>query len=383
MREYITLEVIIMATWLFFIIVKKIRNKKGDLDILLFVPALTAYILFVILELADITFLYLQSYIYVGFAFSLLIFDGKNLSKKDKTKDKLKTLKKDYDNLAERSELLRERFIHMLELVDDGIAFRSDDDTMFGTQNYLKLIPFDDNEFSFEALLMKMHPDDKQSYLEAIQKVSRKKPTYTVHYRIKKEGDYHWFKEKGFRLQQHNRKMYINVVKGVDVKRYPETNIEVLNNLTIDRAYYEHIQSLNRKRSPYSIVTFEMTNIPQVNSQYGRDIGDLLMGEYIKKLAYHFLKDIHSVFRLSGIRFAMVITDHRKVEMLKRALEEGGDLINHTMTFGNVTESVYPCFGILHVKMFDEPVDEIAERADKALNIALEDNTTDNYFIIR
>ncbi len=383
MGEHMNTEVLVLLIWAFFVLVKKIRSKRGDLDIVLLIPGIAAYVLFMVFELAEIPYWYFQVYVFAGLGFTLLFFDWKKGKIGNRSKDKYKTLKKEYDNLADRSELLRERFINMLDLIDDGIAFRSDDNMVFGTTNFLKLIPFDNHEFSFDAFLMRMHPEDKTTYLETLNKATSKKPTYKAQYRMKKDGEYHWFKEKGRMMKQEKRTLFIMTIKGMDVKKYPETNIEVLNNLKIDRAYYEHIQSLNRQRNPYSIVSFELTNIPQINNRYGRDIGDLMMGEYIKKLAYHFLKDIHSVFRLSGIRFAMVVTDHRKVEMLKRALEEGGELINHRMTFGSVTETVYPCFGISHVKMFDEPVDEIAQRAEKALNIALDDNTADNYFIIR
>lgn len=381
MWEYVNQETSILFIWMVLVILKKLRMKRGDFDVLLLVPALVAYIIFFIVDLASIPIIAIQLYSAVGLGYTLLTIDVKKMGNETRVKKKYKTLKKAHANVVQRSEVLRERFIHMLDLVDDGIAFRSDDDTMFGTKRFIDLLRFDNHEFTFETFMMKMHPDDQTSYLETLDSLSKKPHTYTAHYRIKKDGDYHWFKENGVRLKQDKRIMYIAVLRGLDVKKYPQSNVEVLNNLPFEKAYFEHIQKLNKSRNPYSIVTIELTNIPAVNKKYGRDIGDLMMGEYIKKLAYHFLKDIHAVFRLSGIRFAMIITDHRKTEMLKRVLEEGGDLITYTMHFGSVSETIFPAFGLTYVKMFDEPVDEIAQRAEKALNIALDDNTTDHYFI--
>jgi len=379
--EYINLETIVLFLWFVFVVFKKIRMKKGDLDILLFIPAISAYILFFVFDLANIPYLSLQIYSFVGLGLTLLSIDIKKVGSEKRLKNNHKKLKKDYEHLAQRSELLRERFIHMLDLVEDGIAFRSDDEMMFGTKKFIALMKFESHEFSFESLMLKMHPDDQTSYLEILNKLGKKRSTYEAHYRIKKDGEYHWFKEKGKRLTQDKRTMYIAVVRGLDVKKYPTSNVEVLNNVPFEKAYFEYIQKLNKARNPYNIVTFELTNIPAINKKYGRDIGDLMMGEYIQKLAYHFLKDIHAVFRLSGIRFAMIITDHRKTEMLKRVLEEGGDLITYTMTFGSVKETLFPSFGLTGVKMFDEPVDEIAERALKALDIALDDHVNEHYFI--
>ncbi len=373
----------IFSLWILFIVLKKWRTKKGDLDIVLFASALLAYILFDVLVLAEVSTWLITSFVMLGFFYSVLMLDFRELLRKDYTKTKLKQIKKEFNDLQDRSELLRQRFITMLDLYEDGIAFRTDDDMMYGTKAFLKLMPFDAHEFSFKTFLNKMHPDDQTSYLETIQKTSPKRPKYQVHYRIKRSHDYIWIKETGTSLVYQKRTMFISLVKGLDVKKYPPTNVTVLNELAIDKAYYEQIQALNRKRTPYTIVTFELTNIPNINDKFGRDIGDLMMGEFISKLAYHFIKDIHAIFRLSGIRFAMVITDERKVEILKRALKEGGDLINYHMQFGHAKESVYPSFGIHHINVYDEPIDAIAERALKALKIALDENTPENYFIIR
>lgn len=375
--------IVIFSLWIIFIVLKRWRTKKGDLDIVLFASALPAFLLFNVWSLAEVPDGLVNSFVMLGFFYTVLMIDFKEMWHKDYTKTKLKQLKKTFNDLQDRSELLRQRFITMLDLYEDGIAFRTDDDIMYGTKAFLKLMPFDAHEFSFKTFLDKLHPDDQTSYLETIHKTSPKRPKYQVHYRIKRNDEYVWIKEIGTRLVYQKRTMFISIVKGLDVKKYPPTNVTVLNELAIDKAYYEHIQSLNRKRLPYTIVTFELTNIPNVNERYGRDIGDLMMGEFLSKMAYHFIKDIHSIFRLSGIRFAMVIADQRKVEILKRALKEGGELINYQMRFGHVKESVYPSFGIHHVNMYDEPIDVIAERALKALKIALDENTPENYFIIR
>jgi len=383
MGDFFSVTTMVLITWFILVAVKKIVSKKGDIDMLLVFTAILAYVLFMRLALAPVPEIYIDGFVYGGFLYTLLMIDIKNFSDKDKKTEKLKALKKEHESVKERSELLRQRFITMLDLFDDGIAFRTDDDMMYGTGQYLNLIPFDTNEFSFESFLLKMHPDDRTPYLETVEKTSTKKPKYNTHYRIKNDKEYLWVKEKGIRMKHQKKTMFITMVKGLDVKKYPETNVDVLNLLAIDRAYYEHLQEMNKKKTPFTIVAFELSNIPNINRRYGRDIGDLMMGEFLSKLAYHFLKDIHSVFRLTGIRFAMVITDHRKLEMLKRALENGGDLVNYAMQFGHVRESVYPSFGIHHVKVFEEPVDEIADRVIKALNIALDDKTPENYFIIR
>ena len=382
MPVWLNVTVMIFIVWALLIAFKKVRTKKGDLDSLVFVAALGAYLLFDVYALTEVPGFILDILIYGGFFLTVFLFNIREVFAKDVTKEKLNALNKEYRKLSDRSEMLRMRFVHLLDMVDSGIMFRSEDGSVFGTDQLLEIVNFENNEFSFDELLHIMHPDDKRTYMEVLERLGKKRSTYTVHYRLNKETGYTWFKERGTYLKHKGKPMYIALVDALDIKAYPKSNIEVLNNLTIGESYFEHLQKLSRKGSPYTIVTFEISNIPQINNRYGRDIGDLMMGEYLSKLSYQFLKDIHAVFRLGGIRFAMVIEDQRKAQMLKRALEEGGDLINYTMQFGAAKESVFPAFGMLEVKHFDEPIDEIAARAEKALEIALDEKTQDIYFVI-
>ncbi len=383
MPEELILPVSVLVIWGILLVLKKLRTKKGDVETVIFVAVLAAFVLFDVLAITSFPAGIINIALYGGFAVSLLLFNVRSVFGKDMTKSKLLQLKKDFRKLNDRSEMLRQRFVTLLDLSPSGIMFRSEEGDVFATDKLVELFNLSTNELSFDTLCEAMHPEDKRTYIQTLERTGKKRNTYSVHYRMRKENGYMWFKEDGTYVKHKGKTMFIALVNALDIKTYPKSNIEVLNNLVIDEAYYEHLQALNRRQKPYTIVTFEITNIPQINTRYGRDIGDLMMGEYLSKLSYQFLRDIHSVFRLSGIRFAMVIEDQRKAQMLKRALEDGGEMTNYTMQFGAAKESVYPAFGILDVSHFDEPVDELASRADKALEIALDDNTQDIYFTIR
>ncbi len=376
-------KLIIFLVWLVLVVLKKWRTGKGDFDVFLFILGLTSYVVFARLAVVEIEEIYVDILIYGGSLYTVFMFDIRALSRKDHTREKLKELNKTHEDLKDRSELLRQRFITMLDLLDDGIVFRTDENKMFGTETFLKLSGLSEHEFTLEDFLERLHPDDRAAYLAVLDKCSRRNPKYRTHYRIKRGAVYEWVKETGTLVVHDGRKMFIAIVRGLDVRRYPRTEVDLLNQIHIGDALEEALQRYNRRKEPYALVFFELSNIKTINDQYGRDIGDLMMGKFLNKLVYHFLKDTEAIFRLSGIRFAMVITDHRKFEMLRRALEEGGELVNFTMTFGEVKESVYPYFGIQNIDYFDEPVTETISRGHKALRIALEDRTPENYFIIK
>jgi len=381
MWDWFELVMVIFPVWFILIVIKKTRQKKGDLELFLFVVALAGNIVFLQLRLAPVDALYVDGFAFLAFLFSLLVFNPRLLKEKDSTKAKYDSLKKEHKELKEKSEVLRQRFVHLLDLFPEGIAFRSGD-YIFGTDAYISLFGLDEHEFTVDEFFEHLHPDDRQAYRNALSKTSRKKPKYTTHYRVKEENGYRWIKEHGTRMDDEKETMYISIIQSLDVKRYPKTEVDVLNRLEFEPALLETVQSLNRKRSTYTLIFFELSNIPAINKRYGRDIGDLMMGKFLNKLVYHFLKDADMLFRLSGIRFAMLITDQRKFKMLKQSLEQGSELANFTMSFGQVKESVYPFFGIQTVDYFDEPVDELVERNHKALDIALDENTPENYFEI-
>ncbi|MCK5762426.1 MAG: diguanylate cyclase, partial [Candidatus Izimaplasma sp.] len=123
-----------------------------------------------------------------------------------------------------------------------------------------------------------------------------------------------------------------------------------------------------------------LSNIPNINEKYGRDVGDLMMGEYMKKLRYNFIKDNHSLYRIGGINFALIIKDERKVELIDRALQHGGDLFNLTMVFGGITQTLYPNLGISESNREGKNADQIIEEADEALKITLKDSYDTNYY---
>lgn len=373
---------IIAAIWFLLVITKRVVTKKGDIDVLLFFIVATAFVIFDILELYAVDFTILSSALYFGFAMTLLFFVPRDLSKKDNSKIKIKALKKELKQLTTSSESLRKRFIAIIELQKDGVIFRSDDGNMFITEPCKNMIEATSNEFAQLDYEKQIHHDDIHGFQKLLAKLNKKHPHYETTYRYNVGNGYIWVKERGYIVYYEDRSMIISTMKSLDVKRYPETEVEMLNNLPIDHAFLEALQSLNRVKKPYHIIFFELSTIPKVNEKYGRDIGDLMMGEFLNKLRYNFVKDEQSIFRLTGIRFAMIIKDERKYNILERALSHGGELLNFEMTFGNVSQSIFPHFGIQKITMFEEPLDEIVKRTHKALDIAINDETTENYFII-
>ena len=371
----------IMISWIILLIIKRLKLKIGLLENVLWLLVATAFIIdyFDVFSMPADWLIYASG---VGFLITLVLFSPGDVLMKDRHLKKNQKLNSENKQLIVRSESLRKRFIAMIELLKDGLAFKSDDGMMFANDSLMTMIGFNNNEFSQIDYEAKIHPDDLTMYQNTLRKLTKKKATYEITYRFKKDQKYIWLKEHGTLIHYEDRTMIINLVKSVDVRQYPETEVDILNRLKIDHEMLEHLQSLNRMRKEYYLVFIELSNIPAINRKYGRDIGDLMMGEFLNKMRFNFVKEDQSYFRLSGIRFAMVVKDERKYEILERALKHGGEALNFAMNFGGIEETIFPSFGIQKITVFDEPIDELIERTMKALDIALSDNTHENYFIM-
>ncbi len=367
---------------LFFYLVIRLfaKTRKRDYTYLLLIIGLIGIAYFYFLESFEHQYFTYFTYGYITvvsltFAIKLLI----RVLQKDATKEDIHELEDELKTLNNASELLRKRFISTLELLNDGVAFKDEENHYFGTDKFIQLIGLKNNEFLEDEFLEKIHRDDVLEYQKNIQNLSKKNPLYKTTYRIEKSDQILWIKEVGKLVINNKNNSYISLIKPMDVKLFPESEVDVLNSLPNSQKMKIEMQRLTRSKIPYYFILIQLTNIPNLNEKYGRDIGDLFMGEYLKKLRYNFIKDEQSLYRYDGIKFAMIIKNEKKYEVLKRALTGTGELLNFTMQFGGVEHAVYPNLGVTMSPYDGKNVEQVIKEAQSVLNETLEPNMKKNY----
>lgn len=279
------------------------------------------------------------------FALWLIVDNVILLFKKNVSEFDFYHLEKELAKIKDESETLRQRFISTIELFKDGIAF-IDEDQIFGSDRYIELFGLEENEFTKKIFESRVIKEDLLQYNMVIDKLTRRNPVYTISYRIKKDNQILWMKEHGKALYLDKEKHIISIVRPMDVQLFPKTEVDVLNNLPTFKKMYDEMQKLTRTKKSYHLVVIQLSNIPKINEKFGRDFGDLMMGEYLSKLRFKFIKDNRSLFRISGIQFGLLIKDDKKFELLDRALVGTGELLTMRMKFGGVSEVIYPNLGI-------------------------------------
>jgi GGDEF domain-containing protein len=98
-------------------------------------------------------------------------------------------------------------------------------------------------------------------------------------------------------------------------------------------------------------------------------------------MRFHFARENNTIFRITGIQFAVIIDDEQRYANLHRALTSGGDLINVRINIGGIVQIVYPNIGIIkHDPWENTDISEFISLSNKALEEAIRNNKQ-NYSI--
>ena len=383
MNLYVVIS--ILSIWLLInIITKIVKRKKADYGFIVTFAFILGLGYFLINnDLESKNFEYYSYATLIIFILVLVLKSFKGDFRKDISEVDYYELEEELKALGEVSELLRKRFISTIDLLNDGIAFSDTGEKSFGTDRYISILGLKSNEFSKETQENLIYRDDLIQYKNILDKLSKRNPIYSTTYPVEKDGSTLWIKEVGKKIFMDKKSSIISIIKPMDINQFPETEIEVLNSLPDYKKMYNEMQRLIKIKQPYNLVLIKLTNIPKINEKYGRDVGDLMMGEYLKKTRFNFIKDNISLYRMGGIDFGLIVKDEKKYEILERALVNGGDLLNLKMIFGGITQTIYPNLGISEAPYTGKTADKVIEEALEALSFSLKENNSENHCFYR
>ncbi|MFA5290408.1 MAG: diguanylate cyclase [Candidatus Izemoplasmatales bacterium] len=285
-------------------------------------------------------------------------------------------LEKELSETKTQSDLLRLRYISTIGLVNEALIFYNEGlDGLFVTEQFQTISKKEKSEYTFEEYVAMIHEDDRGQYMSTIKKANHKNPLYDIKYRIISEGFSIWVEEKGKSFGFEKQDHLIAAIKPIDIKLFPETLIHEIDSLPNEQNLVQYVSAALKETEPFYLIMIQLTNIPDINARFGRDVGNLMIAEYIKKMRYHFAKDINSIFRVTGIQFALIIKEQRKYEVLYRALQSGGELINLMLNIGGIQQVVYPNLGIVkHEPWSTYTLNELISLSNKALQEAIHNN---------
>jgi GGDEF domain-containing protein len=380
--------VIIFLTWFLFassiIIYKKLNIWK--LIVLILVYTIVVIWEFFPNILQDFNVKYLEEIYLLILIFGLIImavtFRRKIQVTKNLTDYDFFELEKELDRVNKASDLLRKRFIYSIDLLNEGLVFyESDYSGLYITDQVKALINTDQNQLTMDEYLALIHEEDKKQYLQNIKKMNDKLSSFEIKYRIQAGENYAWVIEKGKMFKHNKAEHIISTFKPVNLKLFPDTMIEELDSLPYEDDLTKTLSILRKEKQTFYLIMLHLTNIPDINKRFGRDVGNLMIAEYVKNMRYHFAREKNTLFRITGVQFALIIKDELKYQNLHRALSSGGDLINLKLNIGGIQQIIYPNLGVMKSDPWSKVnINDLISLSNKALEEAISDNKN-NYSI--
>ena len=357
------------------------KNKKNLIKLILGIIVASSLFAFMYIEaLKDYAFIF-DAYSLVYIVIIALFMIPKRITKNLTEYDYFE-LDNAYEDMKNEHEKLRERYLSTISLIDEGVIFYENNfndvflsdraQELFGGESSMSL---KDHSLSVDA-------SDRGEYLRIIEHLSKRSNQYSLKYRVIRGNQRFWVEEKGNFIDVGNKKSIIATIRPLDPTVFKETSYFDLDSLYKEEKMYPVVKDLIALHKPFTFVLFELSNIPEINEKYGFPVGSLMMNDYIKYMKSTYQKEITKMFRLSGLKFAMIIDDDSYYQDFHKSLVSNGSLIyNIKIQIAGIKDVVKPNFGVINYSS-SRQIDsrELVKLAERCLDEAKESSRR-NYSI--
>ncbi len=281
-------------------------------------------------------------------------------------------IEKELVNTKNELESLRIKYITTMELTEEALYYIDlDEKYLWGSENFLKQTGLKTHSIAYEDFQKYIYPEDLNSYLGTLSSLTTKKESFKTKYRFLKDGKYIWASDKGKRIfEDKSSNIILGAFNIIHAEGYFKVGIDTIDNLKTEKELNFHLKTLLDQKKTFQLALFDLSNIPEINKKYGREVGNMLISEYIKKLKTSFMSDSSEIFRISGIVFAVSIVDPRKMELLRTGLKGNNEFLNLTLKYGVVSAEIEVLLGVSSSYTDSKDASELISFAEQALNMA-------------
>lgn len=280
--------------------------------------------------------------------FALGKYKGRICVGEKKTDFDLLAVEKELNERSSELESIRHKFIATLEISEEGLFYIDlDERTIWASDALVSMLQLPGNTLDLTDFRRMIEPEDLKKYLALLGDLTINKKQYATSYRIMVNGRYLWFKEKGKRLfEDQHAAVIMGTLNPMKTKHYLASNIDELDKLKDQNDMMVSMHKLFKDNRYFQLVVFRLKNMPKINETHGREVGNMLMAEYIKKMRTTFVTESGDIFRISGIEFAVTITDPRKMDVLANGVKSNPTFLNLVMQYGSISVELEVFAGI-------------------------------------
>ena len=280
---------------------------------------------------------------------------------------------------------IQKRFVATISETKEGLFFYNRvDDSIWGNDNWKKELGLSLNNLSFYDFKARIHQDDVPYYLDKINKLDKDNSAYEIRYRFLIDGRYHYIYEHGtLVLDEGGENIVVGFADRINDNFFEYTGHKEIDNLKTMVQLNDDLEILLNKGYIFQLVAINLTSLPEINAEFGRNIGNIMMVEYLKKLRESFQTESSNIYRASGLLFYLTITDPRKMELFKRSIISYEDAMNMHLNIGSQKVTLKVNIGVCESKIDGNDKEALLNNVLEAINYSMNPNYVKNYVYYR
>ncbi len=304
-------------------------------------------------------------------------FIGHILVSEKHTNDTVLNVEEELQSASKDLDDIKIKFQATLEMTEEAMMFYSlNDQMLWVNDNMVNLLHLKGNTLSFSDFSSLIYQDDLDYYKGVLDNLTKQNPTYETSYRIRIGASYVYVKEHGKRLFDASEDQIMSYLYVIHANHYERSNIPELDNIKSNAELLAKLEELYKQGRTFQLVTFKMNNLPEINEGKGRDMGNMVLAEYVKAINKSFVDD-NLIYRTSGLEFSFIILDYRKMDLLSQALKKN-QILNASMKYGSNTIQTDVYMGIATSNDV-QGKNHLIEAAKKSLKAATMPQMRTNY----
>lgn len=261
-------------------------------------------------------------------------YQGRILIGEKKTEENLMGMESDLKEASEELDILRARFITILEKTNEGIYFANLEEGYIWFNDVLvKRLSLSGNNISLDEFYSLIHKEDINLYRE---KMTSNINEYDLKYRFNTGSSYIYVEERGKKISSGKSKELCGIIMPIDDYGFSKTQT-LLDQLSGEPEMLARLKQLENDDKIFQAVVFKITSVPEINDKFGRAIGNLQLAQYVNFFRQNFVTD-NQIYRTGGLEFVAFVTDYRKMDILKNNLYNGEKILHSKSTYA--TEEV-------------------------------------------
>ena len=235
-------------------------------------------------------------------------------------------------------ESIRLKFIATLEISKEGLFYIDlDQRYIWASDTLVKTLNLVDNNLDLSDFRKLIHPEDLNNYLALLGELGVTKQQYLSKYRILLNGVYMWVEERGKRIFEDQYSATImGTINPLKTRHFRASNIDVLDELEDQTNLLVKMTNLIKEDKYFYHILIDLVNIPKINEEHGWEVGNMMMAQYISQMRNNFVTENGSIYRITGLRFVVLVTDPHKMNLISKGSIGNPKFINLEMQYGSI-----------------------------------------------